>query len=174
MRPASLNSNSSRATIACHCTGNATVRTAQRHHRKRSAAAGDTRQQHTHVAAAASHGEHSGSRQRPEQPQQQQQQEFQQVLAEVQQLPYRELAQRGEQAPEHRAFSASFLFWLSAQEKKAAAGPAKQVRWHGLDLSQCHVVLLTMQFVAQHDRGLQQAGHPPDTHVYQRSCKQPN
>lgn len=98
------------------------------------------------AAAAAAHGEHSSDdvqpqstppqprlsgQQRPKQQQQQQHkqdQQFQRVLAEVQQLPYRELAQLCEQEPEHRAFSASFLFWLSAQEKRAAAGPDKQVK----------------------------------------------
>lgn len=58
---------------------------------------------------------------------QQQEQQFKEVLAQVQQLPYLELQHLIDDQPEHRAFTASFLFWLSAQEKKAD-GQHKQVR----------------------------------------------
>lgn len=57
---------------------------------------------------------------------QQQEQLFKQVLAEVQQLSYMELQHLIDDQPEHRAFTASFLFWLSAYVKKAI-GPHKQV-----------------------------------------------
>lgn len=57
---------------------------------------------------------------------QSQQQQFQQVLAEVQQLSYMELQHLLDDQQQHRAFTASFLFWLSALEKKAA-GQHKQV-----------------------------------------------
>jgi hypothetical protein len=59
---------------------------------------------------------------------QQQEQQFKQVLAEVQQLSYMELQHLIDDQPEHRAFTASFLFWLSAHERKAV-GPHKQVCW---------------------------------------------
>lgn len=58
--------------------------------------------------------------------QQQQEQQFQQVLEEVQQQSYSDLQQLVEEQPQHRAFSASFLFWLSAKEKRAL-GEQKQV-----------------------------------------------
>lgn len=58
------------------------------------------------------------------------QQSFQQTLALVQQQSYGELQQLLEDEPQHRAFSVSFLFWLSAQEKKAT-GQQKQVRMQG-------------------------------------------
>jgi len=61
------------------------------------------------------------------------QQSFQQTLTLVQQQSYGELQQLLEDQPQHKAFSASFLFWLSAQEKKAT-GQQKQVcmqgNWH--------------------------------------------
>jgi hypothetical protein len=57
------------------------------------------------------------------------------LLAEVQQQSFVELQQLLECQPQHRAFSASFLFWLSSLEKRAV-GPQKQVsalyRWHSV------------------------------------------
>mgnify|MGYP001810428067 CR=1 FL=1 len=132
--------NSSRATTACQ--GHALVEPSPHRQRSRSCPAGNAafqahssrrqlRQQHT----AAAHSDHSAGSEQPPQPhlsshqpgkQQQQQQrvlqeqqQFQQVLAEVQQLSYSEQQLLLEDNPEHRAFSASFLFWLSAQEKRA-------------------------------------------------------
>lgn len=61
-----------------------------------------------------------------QQHEQQQHQRFQQLLAEVQQQSFLELQQLLEDQSQHRAFSASFLFWLSSLEKRAV-GPQKQV-----------------------------------------------
>lgn len=82
------------------------------------------------AAVGDSHdSQHHLSQPSPQQHHQQQQlEDFQRVLSSVEQQPYQQLQQLIEDQPEHRAFSASFLFWLSAQEKKLHVGPRKQVR----------------------------------------------